>query len=155
MKGNFRNRLVKILSIVLAFVLVFPTEIFAMDTKDKKSHNYQDSKSIMGVATTANNNFLDKKEVVEEDKQLKSESSKDETKDFSIEKTANLSKKTGRIEYKIVVDTKDLDKDAPRKQEANFAINNNTDLKDLKIEKVTSIDDDSKETDVKYTEQRQ
>jgi len=154
MKGNSKNRLVKILSIVLAFVLVFPTEIFAMATKDKKSHNYQDSKSIMGVATTANNNFLDKKEVVEEDKQLKSESSKDETEDFSIEKTANLSKKTGRIEYKIVVDTKDLDKDAPRKQEANFAINNNTDLKDLKIEKVTSIDDDSKETDVKYNEQR-
>ena len=32
--------------------------------------------------------------------------------------------------------------------------NINTDLKDLKIEKVTSIDDDSKETDVKYNEQR-
>ncbi|WP_394271361.1 hypothetical protein [Anaerococcus nagyae] len=109
MKGNLKSNLVKILSIALAFVLVFPTEIFAMAMKDRKSNTYQASRSIMGLATSANNNLPDKKEKEQKSETLKSEVSIDKTKEFTIEKSANLSKSTGKIDYRILVKTENAD----------------------------------------------
>lgn len=150
MKGNLKSNLVKILSIALAFVLVFPTEIFAMAMKDRKSNTYQASRSIMGLATSANNNLPDKKEKEQKSETLKSEVSIDKTKEFTIEKSANLSKSTGKIDYRILVKTENADLNG--KQVANFSINQNTDLVDLKVEKVTAIDD-NKESEIKYSKE--
>lgn len=150
MKGNLKSNLVKILSIALAFVLVFPTEIFAMAMKDRKSNTYQASRSIMGLATSANNNLPDKKEKEQKSETLKSEVSIDKTKEFTIEKSASLSKSTGKIEYRILVKTENADLNG--KQVADFSINQNTDLVDLKVEKVTAIDD-NKESEIKYSKE--
>lgn len=150
MKGNLKSNLVKILSIALAFVLVFPTEIFAMAMKDRKSNTYQASRSIMGLATSANNNLPDKKEKEQKSETLKSEVSIDKTKEFTIEKSANLSKSTGKIDYRILVKTENADLNG--KQVADFSINQNTDLVDLKVEKVTAIDD-NKESEIKYSKE--
>lgn len=150
MKGNLKSNLVKILSIALAFVLVFPTEIFAIAMKDRKSNTYQASRSIMGLATSANNNLPDKKEKEQKSETLKSEVSIDKTKEFTIEKSANLSKSTGKIDYRILVKTENADLNG--KQVANFSINQNTDLVDLKVEKVTAIDD-NKESEIKYSKE--
>ena len=150
MTGNLKSNLVKILSIALAFVLVFPTEIFAIAMKDRKSNTYQASRSIMGLATSANNNLPDKKEKEQKSETLKSEVSIDKTKEFTIEKSANLSKSTGKIDYRILVKTENADLNG--KQVANFSINQNTDLVDLKVEKVTAIDD-NKESEIKYSKE--
>lgn len=150
MKGNLKSNLVKILSIALAFVLVFPTEIFAMAMKDRKSNTYQASRSIMGLATSANNNLPDKKEKEQKSETLKSEVSIDKTKEFTIEKSASLSKSTGKIDYRILVKTENADLNG--KQVADFSINQNTDLVDLKVEKVTAIDD-NKESEIKYSKE--
>lgn len=104
----------------------------------------------MGLATSANNNLPDKKEKEQKSETLKSEVSIDKTKEFTIEKSANLSKSTGKIDYRILVKTENADLNG--KQVANFSINQNTDLVDLKVEKVTAIDD-NKESEIKYSKE--
>lgn len=63
----------------------------------------------MGLATSANNNLPDKKEKEQKSETLKSEVSIDKTKEFTIEKSANLSKSTGKIDYRILVKTENAD----------------------------------------------
>lgn len=155
MKTGLKKHLTRLFSLVLAFILVFPTEIFAMNT-DKKVSNYKESSSIMGLATKAQNpNAKEAEKIEDKEEQVKSEISKDETDEYIIEKSASLSKTTGYINFKILVKTKNTDEQIEKNQLASFAITENTDLKDLKIEEVTSIDKNGNEREEKYTQNDQ
>ena len=151
MKGKFNNYLLKLSSLVLAFILVFPTEIFAMAMEDKSS-TYNASTSIMGLATQTQNPEENSTESTEEKQTLiKSEISTDETDEYLIEKSATLSKTTGQIDYKILVKSKKSD-DKDKNQTAIFAITQNTDLKDLRVERVQELSADGTEKDAEYTQ---
>ncbi|WP_262121720.1 collagen binding domain-containing protein [Anaerococcus sp. Marseille-Q5996] len=151
MKGKLNNYLLKLSSLVLAFILVFPTEIFAMAMDDKAS-TYNASTSIMGLATQTQNPEENSTESTGEKQTLiKSEISIDETDEYLIEKSASLSKTTGQIDYKILVKSKKSD-DKDKNQTAIFAITQNTDLKDLKVEKVQELSADGTEEDAEYSQ---
>ena len=151
MKGKLNNYLLKLFSLVLAFILVFPTEIFAMAMDDKAS-TYNASTSIMGLATQTQNPEENSTESTEEKQTLiKSEISTDETDEYLIEKSATLSTTTGQIDYKILVKSKKSD-DKDKNQTAIFAITQNTDLKDLRVEKVQELSADGTEKDAEYTQ---
>lgn len=151
MKGKLNNYLLKLSSLVLAFILVFPTEIFAMAMDDKAS-TYNASTSIMGLATQTQNPEENSTESTDEKQTLiKSEISTNETDEYLIEKSATLSKTTGQIDYKILVKSKKSD-DKDKNQTAIFAITQNTDLKDLRVEKVQELSADGTEKDAEYTQ---
>lgn len=151
MGKNFRNYLVKVFSLVLAFILVFPTELFAMAMNDTKSGKYTAATSVMGLAGDAEGEEV--QDNTANQSLLKSEVTTDETKDYIIEKSAKLSKITGQIDYEFVVKAKTEDTKADQNILATFGINKNTDLRDLKVEKVTALHTDKTESETKYQAQ--
>ena len=153
MKGKLNKYLVKLLSLALAFILVFPTEIFAMTLNDSKANAYKPSKSVMGLASNLGS-ATDQKKEKDDDKRnlIKSDLSQEETDTYIIEKSAVLSKITGQIDYKIVLKAKNPNESTQGNQIASFAITENTDLKDLKLEKVEELDTEGTEKDIKYTQ---
>ena len=148
MKRNIKNFLIKAFSMCLAFILVFPTNLFAMGLDNAKY--YKASASIMGLAQTDTTSQNDNE--VTDQTLLETEITKKETDKYLIEKYARLSKTTGQIEYMIKVHPKD--KKAEDKVTTSFAISKNTDLKDLKIEKINQVHSDKTQTEIKYQEQR-
>ena len=150
MKRNIKNFLVKAFSMCLAFILVFPTNLFAMGLDNTKSRKYNASASIMGLAQTDNTSRNDKE--VTDQTLLETEITSKETDKYLIEKYARLSKTTGQIEYLIKVHPKD--EESKDKVTTSFAISKNTDLKDLKIEKVSQVHSDNSQAEIKYQEQR-
>ena len=153
MKGKLNKYLVKLLSLALAFILVFPTEIFAMTLNDSKANAYKPSKSVMGLASNLGSSTDQKKEKDDDKRNLiKSDLSQEETDTYIIEKSAVLSKITGQIDYKIVLKAKNPNESTQGNQIASFAITENTDLKDLKLEKVEELDTEGTEKDIKYTQ---
>ena len=148
MKRNIKNFMIKAFSMCLAFILVFPTNLFAMSLDNTKY--YKASASIMGLAQT-DTTSQDDNEVTDQTL-LETEITKKETDKYLIEKYARLSKTTGRIEYIIKVHPKD--KKAEGKVTTSFAISKNTDLEDLKIEKVSQVHSDNAQTEINYQEQR-
>ena len=153
MKGKLNKYLVKLLSLALAFILVFPTEIFAMTLDDSKANAYKPSESVMGLASNLGS-ATDQKKEKDDDKRnlIKSDLSQEETDTYIIEKSAVLSKITGQIDYKIVLKAKNPNESTQGNQIASFAITENTDLKDLKLEKVEAQDTEGTEKDIKYTQ---
>lgn len=150
MKRNIKNFMVKAFSMCLAFILVFPTNLFAMGLDNAKIRKYKASASIMGLAQSESTSQNDNE--VTDQTLLETEITKKETDKYLIEKYAKLSKTTGRIEYIIKVQAKD--KKAEDKVTTSFAISKNTDLEDLKIEKVSQIHSDKAQTEIKYQEQK-
>lgn len=150
MKRNIKNFMVKAFSMCLAFILVFPTNLFAMGLDNAKIRKYKASASIMGLAQSESTSQNDNE--VTDQTLLETEITKKETDKYLIEKYAKLSKTTGRIEYIIKVQAKD--KKAEDRVTTSFAISKNTDLKDLKIEKVSQIHSDKAQTEIKYQEQK-
>ena len=153
MKCKLNKYLVKLLSLALAFILVFPTEIFAMTLNDSKANAYKPSESVMGLASNLGS-ATDQKKEKDDDKRnlIKSDLSQEETDTYIIEKSAVLSKITGQIDYKIVLKAKNPNESTQGNQIASFAITENTDLKDLKLEKVEELDTEGTEKDIKYTQ---
>ena len=149
MKRNIKNFLVKAFSMCLAFILVFPTNLFAMGLDNTKTRKYKASASIMGLAQTDTTSQNDNE--VTDQTLLETEITRKETDKYLIEKYAKLSKTTGIIEYIIKVQAKD--KKAEDKVTTSFAISKNTDLKDLKIEKISQVHSDKTQTEIKYQEQ--
>ncbi len=150
MRRNVKNFLIKAFSMCLAFILVFPTNLFAMGLDNTKTRKYKASASIMGLAQADTTGQNDNE--VTDQTLLETEITKKETEKYLIEKYARLSKTTGRIEYIIKVQAKD--KKAEDKVTTSFAISKNTDLKDLKIEKVSQIHSDKAQTEIKYQEEK-
>ncbi|WP_282929447.1 SpaA isopeptide-forming pilin-related protein [Anaerococcus sp. Marseille-Q7828] len=148
MKRNIKNFMIKAFSMCLAFILVFPTNLFAMSLDNTKY--YKASASIMGLAQT-DTTSQDDNEVTDQTL-LETEITKKETDKYLIEKYARLSKTTGQIEYMIKVHPKD--EESKDKITTSFAISKNTDLKDLKIEKISQIHSDNSHAEIKYQEQR-
>ena len=153
MKDNYKNILAKIFSLVIALILVFPTELFAASLNPAKASKYNVSTSIMELATSSGDVAKDRK-VTDENKTtlIKSDQSIDETDDYIIEKYATLSKTTGLIDYKVIVRSKNKSENVDQELTATFAVANSTDLAELKVDKVTELDEDNKETDLKYQE---
>ena len=150
MKRNIKNFLIKAFSLCLAFILVFPTNLFAMGLDNTKTRKYKASASIMGLAQTDTTSQNDNE--VTDRTLLETEITKKETDKYLIEKYARLSKTTGQIEYIIKVHPKD--KESKDMVTTSFAISKNTDLKDLKIEKISQVHRDKTQTEIKYQEQR-
>ena len=150
MKRNIKNFMVKAFSMCLAFILVFPTNLFAMGLDNTKTRKYKASASIMGLAQSASTSQNDNE--VTDQTLLETEITKKETDKYLIEKYAKLSKTTGRIEYIIKVQAKD--KKAEGKFTTSFAISKNSDLEDLKLEKISQVHSNKTQTEIKYQEQR-
>ncbi len=150
MRKKLQNFMIKAFSLCLAFILVFPTNLFAMGLDNTKTRKYKASASIMGLAQADTTGQNDNE--VTDQTLLETEITKKETDEYLIEKSARLSKTTGQIDYQIKVIAKD--KRAEDKISASFAISQNTDLKDLKLEKVCQIHTDHSQEEIKYQEQR-
>ncbi|WP_394012210.1 SpaA isopeptide-forming pilin-related protein [Anaerococcus cruorum] len=146
MKNKLQQFIVKLLAATLAIIMAVPTNVFAMS--QRKSNAYTAATSVMGIQTKDDT----PEEVAEtETILLKSAVSTEETTDYIIEKSASLSKTTGQVDYKIVVKTKDPSKEFTENQTTTFAITENTDTKDLKLENAQALDANGSETDLKYT----
>lgn len=146
MKNKLQQFIVKLLAATLAIIMAVPTNVFAMS--QRKSNTYTAATSVMGVQTQDDT----PEEVANtETSLLKSSVSTEESTDYILEKSASLSKTTGKLDYKILVKTKDPSQEFTENQTTTFGITENTDLKDLKVEKVQALDADGKEIDVKNT----
>ncbi len=148
--------MVKLLAFCLAIVIAFPANVLAASLGETTT-NYDESSSLMGDSKPTNDG-IDKEQVDSNNNSslLKSDHSLDETTDYIIEKSSSLSKTTGQIDYKVSIKSKapstdDLDK-SKEKLIASFATNASTDLKDLKLEQVTSLDKDGKEIETTFKE---
>lgn len=146
MKNKLQQFIVKLLAATLAIIMAVPTNVFAMS--QRKSNTYTAATSVMGVQTQDDT----PEEVANaETSLLKSAVSTEESTDYILEKSASLSKTTGKIDYKILVKTKDPSKEFTENQTTTFGITENTDTKDLKLENVQVLDANGSETDSKYT----
>ena len=150
MKRNIKNFLVKAFSMCLAFILVFPTNLFAMGLDNARSRKYNASASIMGLAQTETTGQNEDK--ITDQTLLETEITSKETDKYLIEKYARLSKTTGQIEYLIKAHPKD--EESKDQVTTSFAVSKNTDLEDLKIEKISQVHSDKTQTEIKYQEQR-
>ena len=149
MKNYIKNLFLKVMSLVLVLFLTLPSQIFAstITTRDDKAYN--GNKSIMGLAglsMTSDDDVTDKP--IENNQVLASDKSTRETDDFLIEKSAGISKTTGLITYKIALTNKA--KTSHNNQSLVFATNSN--LSDLKVDKVTAISNNGHEREIAYEE---
>ena len=152
MKTIIKNYLTKILAIVLTVILAIPSQIFAAATNNYSTDNTDQAKSIMSIDQDTQNPNVDPQATGEENSTLVSDITSNEVEDYTIEKSAYLSKTTGQINYKIIVRNKNQNESADQELKSTFAIANSTDLKELKVDKVTELDADNKEIDLKYQE---
>ena len=145
MKGKLQKFSVKLLASMLAVIMSIPANAFAM--VGDNSNTYTENTSVMGIQApeeTKDNNI--------QKALLKSELSTDESDDYIIEKSAYLSKTTGQIDYIIKIINKTPEKESSDKQTTTFAITQNTDLLDLKVEKVQALDANGNEEEINYTQ---
>ena len=145
MKGKLQKFSVKLLASMLAVIMSIPANAFAM--VGDNSNKYTENTSVMGIQApeeTKDNNI--------QKALLKSELSTDESDDYIIEKSAYLSKTTGQIDYIIKIINKTPEKESSDKQTTTFAITQNTDLLDLKVEKVQALDANGNEEEINYTQ---
>ena len=152
MKTIIKNYLTKILAIVLTVILAIPSQIFAAATNNYSTDNTDQAKSIMSIDQDIQSPNVDPQATGEENSTLVSDITSNEVEDYTIEKSAYLSKTTGQINYKIIVRNKNQNESADQELKSTFAIANSTDLKELKVDKVTELDADNKEIDLKYQE---
>lgn len=145
MNNKFQQFSVKLLASTLAVIMAVPIDAFAM--KQKQDRSYAASTSVMDSQEIKN----DTPRQTDQPSLLKSEISTEERDHYIIEKSATLSKATGQVDYKIVVKAKDPNKESTKEETTTFAITENTDQEDLNLEKVSGLDQDGKESEVKYT----
>lgn len=139
MKNYLKNLFLKVTSLVLVLFLTLPSQIFASAITSRDDKTYDGNKSIMGLAglpMTSNDDLNETS--IEKTQVLSSDRSREETNDFFIEKSASISKTTGLISYKIALTNKE--KTSHNNQSLAFAINSN--LSDMKVDKVTAISED-------------
>lgn len=145
MNNKFQQFSVKLLASTLAVIMAVPIDAFAM--KQKQDRSYAASTSVMDSQEIKN----DTPRQTDQPSLLKSEISTEERDHYIIEKSATLSKATGQVDYKIVVKAKDPSKESTKEETTTFAITENTDQEDLNLEKVSGLDQDGRESEVKYT----
>ena len=145
MNNKFQQFSVKLLASTLAVIMAVPIDAFAM--KQKQDRSYAASTSVMNSQEIKN----DTPRQTDQPSLLKSEISTEERDHCIIEKSATLSKATGQVDYKIVVKAKDPSKESTKEETTTFAITENTDQEDLNLEKVSGLDQDGRESEVKYT----
>ena len=145
MNNKFQQFSVKLLASTLAVIMAVPIDAFAM--KQKQDRSYAASTSVMDSQEIKN----DTPRQTDQPSLLKSEISTEERDHYIIEKSATLSKATGQVDYKIVVKAKDPSKESTKEETTTFAITENTDQEYLNLEKVSGLDQDGRESEVKYT----
>ena len=154
MKSKAKNLLVKLTSLVLAVFLVLPSQVWAADLLRKDSRKYTANSSIMGLATQTSPDDSKESLAEEADRQtlLKANQATDEIDAYTIEKSATLSKTTKEITYQFIIKSKAVSIESEKKENiyAIFALNNNTDLTDIKVDKVTTLDESGKEIKATY-----
>lgn len=145
MKGKLQQFSVKLLASTLAVIMSIPANAFAM--VGDNSNTYTENTSVMGIQAPE-----ETKEDQAHTALLKSELGTDESNDYIIKKSASLSKTTGQIDYIIKIINKTPEKESADKQTTTFAITQNTDLLDLKVEKVQALDANGNEEEINYTQ---
>lgn len=138
--------MVKLFALAIAIVMSIPASAFAQ-VLEKTDKSYTEGSSVMGIKDSTNGSNKDPipstGPVL-----IKSDITTEETTDYIIEKSASLSKATGLINFRIAVKAKAPSKDTESKLSAIFAINENTDLKDIDLTKLTSLDATNKEAEI-------
>ena len=136
--------MVKLFALAIAIVMSIPASAFAQ-VLEKTDKSYTEDSSVMGIKDPTNGS---NKDPIPSTGPvfIKSDITTEETTDYIIEKSASLSKATGLINFRIAVKAKSPSKD--EKLSAIFAINENTDLKDIDLTKVTSLDATNKEAEI-------
>ena len=152
MKAIIKTYLTKLLAIVLTVILAIPSQIFAAAANNYSSETTNQAGSIMRTDQDTQSPNINSQTTDREDATLVSNIVNNEVEDYTIEKSAYLSKTTGQINYKIIVRNKNQSESADQELKSTFAIANSTDLEELKVDKVTELDADNKETDLKYQE---
>ena len=140
-RNHIKEFMVKLLALSLAIVMAFPVNIFASSQTPK---NYNHAPSVMEDEES------ERTDSPSETSLFKSEVTVDETIDYRIEKSANLSKATGKIDYRIAVKSKTTPIDKTEKLIASFATASNTDFKELKLDRVTGLDKNNNEAEIEY-----
>lgn len=146
MNQKLRQFLVKLLALSLAIIMSFPINVFAKSLNKSKS-GYETETNFSNIAE--NDEILEKNPTLETSKVSISE-----TPDYILEKSAVFSKTSGTLTYKIIARSKSSINSEKSRQTATFAINANTDQKDLKVEKVTTLNEDGSEREIEYEENR-
>ena len=138
--------MVKLFALTIAIVMSIPASAFAQ-VLEKTDKSYTKDSSVMGLQDPVNGSNTDP--ITSTGPVLiKSDIITEETTDYIIEKSASLSKATGQVNFRIAVKAKAPKKDTDSKLSAIFATNDNTDLKDIDLTKVTSLDASNKETEI-------
>lgn len=140
-RNHIKEFMVKLLALSLAIVMAFPVNVFASSQTPK---NYNHAPSVMEDEES------ERTDSPSETSLFKSEVTVDETIDYRIEKSANLSKATGKIDYRIAVKSKTTPIDKTEKLIASFATASNTDFKELKLDRVTGLDKNNNEAEIEY-----
>lgn len=138
--------MVKLFALAIAIVMSIPASAFAQ-VLEKTDKSYTEDSSVMGIKDPTIG--LNKDPIPSTGPVLiKSDITTEETTDYIIEKSASLSKATGLINFRIAVKAKAPSRDTESKLSAIFAINENTDLKDIDLTKLTSLDASNKEAEI-------
>ena len=146
MKRRLKDFMVKLFALAIAIVMSIPASAFAQ-VLEKTDKSYTEDSSVMGLQDPVNGSNTDP--ITSTGPVLiKSDIATEETTDYIIEKSASLSKATGLINFRIAVKAKAPSKDTESKLSAIFAINENTDLKDIELTKLTSLDASNKEEEI-------
>ena len=151
MKTIIKNYLTKVLAIVLTVILAIPSQIFAAANKEP-TESTNETESIMRAGQDTQSLNLDSQATSVESITLVSNVSSNEMEDYTIEKSASLSKTTGKIKYKVLIKAKDKSAAIDKVLQTTFGINKNTDLRDLKVDEVKELHTNKSESKIKYQE---
>ena len=150
MKAIIKNYLTKVLAIVLTVILAIPNQIFAAAANNYSTESTNQAESIMRTDQDTQSPNIESQAIGGEKTTLVSDITSNEVEDYTIEKSASLSKTTGQIKYKVLIKAKDKSVAIDKVLLTTFGINKNTDLRDLKVDEVKELHTDKSESKIKY-----
>ena len=154
MNKKLRELLLKLFSLTLAIILSLPVQIFAQGIDDNNK-KYRATSSIMGLTNT---DISSPKDQIGDESlytTINSDISTDNDEHFTIDKSAQLSKATNQVRFKIQVASNIAGTDTSNEVIlANFALSKNSNLSNLKVQKVTQISSDGQESESTYQQSR-
>ena len=150
MKVIIKNYLTKVLAIVLTVILAIPNQIFAAAANNYSTESTNQAESIIRTDQDTQSPNIESQAIGGEKTTLVSDITSNEVEDYTIEKSASLSKTTGQIKYKVLIKAKDKSVAIDKVLLTTFGINKNTDLRDLKVDEVKELHTDKSESKIKY-----
>ena len=152
MRGYIKELFTKLLAMILAIFIAIPSQIFASQTTADIGNKYTEDTSVMGLGNETETGE-DQSPKPKTSSKLLSDESITEADDYTITESSSLSKATGRLTYKIILEAKTpVEESLSENLLADFAIEKGYELSDLKIEKVNGLDKEGNETEADFKE---